>query len=132
MKYVIIPILTLMLTPIIALAAFPSGQWVVEYYPDNAKTTAKGPDKICIVADGTWHTTTGSTSPDALGFWAIKGNNLHFQGNERFSVLGSSSGEIVLTNSTLMTGYWQAWHEGSLGGMWRTKWSFNKVVCDPA
>ena len=98
------------LSPIAAIAAFPAGQWTTRFYSDtNSGFTSLG-GGVCIKADGTWYADTTNTPPFTLGFWVMKGNDLHLHRGPE-GTAATQTAELTRTGPNLLTGYWQQWYD---------------------
>jgi len=115
------------LTPTLALADFPAGQWTMSYYSEVGM--GNGTHGICIQAGGTWYS---DTYRGWSGKWFRKGNDIHLQGNYAEGA-GNTAFDLTLTSSRLLTGYWQDWRDDNSHNYYsRVKFDFQKAACNPS
>lgn len=130
MKRLAIAALALLALPAIATAKppFPQGQWEMRFFMEKPTAGATGTQGICFNADGTWYS---PTFPAWDGFWYMKGNDVHMQGNYA-SGAGNDAIELTRISGTLITGYWQEWRDDySTLAYLTARFFYTKDVCDP-
>ena len=107
--------------------AFPDGLWTATYYSEVSG--GSGTQGICIVADGTWYSTT---FPAWSGKWYRKGNDVHIHGNYAAGA-GNDAWELTRISNSLITGYWQEWSDdGTFDNYLTVRFNKDSATCPAA
>ena len=126
--------IAIVLSPCIANAAFPEGQWTATTYGDLGRAGVYSGIGFCLQAGGNWYGTTSSSNMiKGSGLWTMKGDNirLHMNRVESYGTF-SESLELTAINTSLLTGYWQKWNlSNSQNDYLTTKWEFTSSTCLP-